>query len=354
MPTSVVMQPTTLCNLNCSYCYLPARRADLRMPVEVASAVAVAVRAWRSPVDVIWHGGEPLAAGREHLGALLDQFAPDVRHHVQTNATLIDPDWCAFLAEREIRVGISIDGPAAANGARKSWTGQPAHERIVRGIDQLRAAGIDFSAIAVVSDPRPGTATELYDFIAELGCAVLGINFEETEGINTRSNTRDPAVVAAFWAELALAWRQRPVLKVRELERVLGYVAAEYENRADTFLPAALDPFPTVAHNGDVVLFSPELAGFTDAAGQPFAAGNVLTDDLTDLVSRATEQSWVREFRSGVERCRAACEYFAFCGGGQAANRFFEHRRFDITRTAHCQNSRISLMEGVLTHAAAE
>ena len=40
VPSYVVMQPTTLCNLDCAYCYLPFRAADRRMPVAVAEAVA--------------------------------------------------------------------------------------------------------------------------------------------------------------------------------------------------------------------------------------------------------------------------------------------------------------------------
>ena len=43
---------------------------------------------------MVWHGGEPLAAGREHLAALIAPFGPEVEHHVQTNATLIDDEWC--------------------------------------------------------------------------------------------------------------------------------------------------------------------------------------------------------------------------------------------------------------------
>ncbi|NUP02312.1 MAG: radical SAM/SPASM domain-containing protein, partial [Nonomuraea sp.] len=37
---------------------------------------------------------------------------------------------------------------------------------------------------------------------------------------------------------------------------------------------------------------------------------------------------------------------------GHAANRYFEHGRFDTTVTEHCRNSKIRLMEGVLDHAA--
>ena len=47
----------------------------------------------------------------------------------------------------------------------------------------------------------------------------------------------------------------------------------------------------------------------------------------------------------------ASCPYFGFCGGAHAANRYFEHGRFDVTETDHCRNSKIRLLEGVLDHA---
>ncbi len=79
VPSYVIMQPTTLCNLDCAYCYLPFRAHDRRMPVEVASAVAAAVNEWARLVprfSVVWHGGEPLAAGSTTSGA---RFSPSAR-----------------------------------------------------------------------------------------------------------------------------------------------------------------------------------------------------------------------------------------------------------------------------------
>jgi len=146
----------------------------------------------------------------------------------------------------------------------------------MRGIGLLRRHRLEFSAIAVVSDPTAERTAELYEFFAELGCAVLGVKIEEQEGVNVRKNDFDARAVTGFWVALAEAWRRNPVLKVREIERVLGYVAAEFDGRADQFLPSAIDPFPTVTHDGDVVLLSPELAGFTDHRGGDFAIGNVL------------------------------------------------------------------------------
>ncbi|GAA2652528.1 cyclophane-forming radical SAM peptide maturase AmcB [Paractinoplanes durhamensis] len=353
VPTYVVMQPTTLCNLDCSYCYLPFRAADKRMPVAVAAAVArsVAGFARTGRFSVVWHGGEPLAAGREHLAALLAPFGAGVEHHVQTNATLIDDAWCEFFTEHEMRVSVSVDGPRARNSQRVTRGGKPAYDRIRRGVEALHRHEIPFSALCVVGDPQPGVATELYDYFRTLGCEVLGINIEEREGVNTRTNRHDPADVTAFWAELVSAWRRDPHIHLREVEWSLRYAAAVLDGTADDLLPRRLDPIPTVAHDGSVVLLSPELAGFHDLRYGDFTSGNVLTTPLGEILAGAADSPWIAEFLRGVEACRTTCPYFGFCGGAHAANRYFERGRFDVTETDHCRNSKIRLLEGVLDHA---
>jgi uncharacterized protein len=352
-PSYVVMQPTTLCNLDCAYCYLPFRAADKRMPVTVAEAVAAAVEPWSRTerFSVVWHGGEPLATGREHFAALLSPFAPAIEHHVQTNATLIDDAWCEFFVERGIRVSVSVDGPRARNGERVNRGGKPAYDKIMRGIETLRRHEIPFSALCVVGRPEPGLATELYDYFLELGCDVLGINVEETEGVNKRANRHPEELVTGFWAELVTAWRRDPRIHLREVEWSLRYVAAVLEGTADSVLPRQLDPIPTVAEDGSVVLLSPELAGFTDPRYGDFTSGNVLETPLGEILAAAPGTPWIREFLLGVEACRSTCPYFGFCGGAHAANRYFEHGRFDGTVTDHCRNSKIRLLEGVLDHA---
>jgi uncharacterized protein len=355
IPSYVLMQPTTLCNLDCAYCYLPHRSVDRRMPVAVAGAVAATVNEWASRVDrfsVVWHGGEPLAAGRDHLAALMAPFQ-GVEHHVQTNATLIDDAWCEFFVRHGMEIGLSVDGPATRTALRVDRSGRPAYERIMRGVEALRRHGIRFAVICVVSDPGPGLAAELYRYFTELGCYWLGVNIEEREGVNTRDNTRAEEAVRGFWAELTAAWRADPCIELREIEWSLHYLAAALRGEEDTVLPRRRDPVPTIAHDGRVVLFSPELAGFDRAPGYgDFALGDVLTSGLHEIVGAAARPTgWVAEYFAGVERCRASCPYFGFCGGAHASNRFFELGRFDATETEHCRNTKIRLLEGVLDHA---
>lgn len=352
-PKSVIMQPETLCNLDCTYCYLPFRHKRNTMPVAVAQAVAESVRPWSvcGTVEVCWHGGEPLATGRVHLGRLMDAFAGlDVKHVIQTNATLIDESWCEFFAVRDVHVGISIDGPLSDNASRVDRRQMPTHGKAMRGIELLREHGHDVHAIAVVSDPTPERARRLYDFAAECGIAHLGINIEEQEGVNHTTNSHPEAAVTDFWTALTKSWRENPAVRVRELERALGYVGAVLQRNGATHREKPLvDPLPTIGYDGSVTLISPELAGFSSDRGT-FSSGNVLHDTLDEIIEQAAvdERSWVSEFARGISACQRMCQYFDFCGGGHPANRYFEHGRMDGTTTNYCRNSKISLLEGVL------
>ncbi|WP_268981087.1 cyclophane-forming radical SAM peptide maturase AmcB [Streptomyces coffeae] len=351
------MQPTTLCQpLDCRYCYLPFRKTRHLMSVEVAEAVATPVNIWagQNPeFEVVWHGGEPLSAGRRHLDDLMAPFA-NVRHTVQTNAALIDNDWCEFLLKRRVAVGVSIDGPKDMNASRVTRAGHPAHRIIMRGVDRLRAHGIPFSAIAVVTDPDPAQALEFYQFFVDLGCHTLGVNIEEQEGVNTRAVERDYGRVVEFWAALTAAWEAHPAIRLREASRVLEFAGAVLQGPPGTHVPTTKlwDPLPTVAHDGGVVLLSPELAGFTDDRFGDFTTGNVLRHGLDHLLVEADRRTpWLEEFWRGVNACRASCPVYGFCGGAHPANRYFEHDgRLDGTRTRYCTTSKIALFEGVTNH----
>ena len=358
IPSYVVLQPTTLCNLDCAYCYLPFRAEDRRMPVAVAARTAESVNAWADSAggrfSVVWHGGEPMAAGRRALAELMAPFE-GVEHHIQTNATLIDDAWCDFFVAHDMRVSVSVDGPASLNANRVNRAGAPAYNVIEKGIGTLRRRGLPFSALCVVSAPRPGLAGELYEYFLGLGCEVLGINIEEQEGVNERANGFDGDAVRGFWRELVAAWRREPRIHLREVEWTLRFAGAVLDGTADDVLPRALDPIPTVAADGRVFLLSPELAGFTDPRYGDFSSGNVLSEPLAAILARAeTSASWVPDYLAGVEACRERCPYFGFCGGAHAANRYFELGRFDATETNHCRNSKIHLFEGVLEHAGAQ
>src|SRR5262245_52159348 len=102
----LVLQPTPFCNINCSYCYLPDRQSRRRMSPDTLSETfrwVFGSGLAREPFTLLWHAGEPLVlpvsfyATAEELLRRHNVASIPVLQSFQTNATLIDADWCAFL-----------------------------------------------------------------------------------------------------------------------------------------------------------------------------------------------------------------------------------------------------------------
>lgn len=343
---TLVLQPTTLCNLDCGYCYLPNRKRQRLMSVDVAVACADSIRVQGSgcPVDVVWHGGEPTATPIEHMRALLAPFEPlrsdgAVRHGIQTNATLIDQDWCRLFTDYGFQVGVSIDGPAWANRHRIDRAGRDSFDRIQRGINHLTEADVGFSVICVISRETIDRADELGEFFTALGCESVGFNIEEQEGSDRPAV--DERAAYRFWWKLLQRRHAGSPLRVRELERLTDYVTT---TRIGAIRRRPVDPIPTVAYQGDTVVLSPELLGVRDGHYGDFLAGNVLQTTIPAMLAEVNRLRYVTEFANALHTCATGCPFYDFCGGAQAGNRYFEHGTFTTAETTYCRNTRQALV----------
>lgn len=350
--STLILQPATLCNLDCAYCYLPGRHRQTLMPAMVAQRLAesIAEQNSRFPVEVVWHGGEPLTTPLPHMRSLLAPFEPlrrdgRVVHAIQTNATLINQGWIDLIREHGVRVGASVDGPARLNRIRADRRGRPSFTRAMAGIRMLREAGIEFAVICVVTVDGIEHADELLAFFAELGCRSVGFNIEEQEGLNAHRQQVTADQARRFWGQLWQLSPRYPHLHIRDIERLRGYL--DHARAGHRPSAALYDPIPTVAATGQTVLLSPELLGVTAPQYQHFIVGNVLTKSLPQLLA-APAPAYVTEFRQGLGRCASECEFWDFCRGAQAGNRYFEHGRFDTTETNHCRTAYQAVVRAAL------
>ncbi len=340
-PDTIILQPTSLCPLACTYCYLPERYIKQDMTPAVAAAVAASIQPSWAPIEVVWHGGEPLASGRVRFAELVEQFESlrqvgRVQHKVQTGASLITDAWCELFERYEIGVGVSIDGPRSVNHHRVDRAGRPMFDRVVAGIETLKRHEIPFIVLAVVSRDSTSRAHDVLDFLRDLGSSWVGFNIEAREGANVRGDTPAMEQAQRFWRDTFIWCKKNREMTVREVHQLLGFIGLNPEAReAD----ARHDLIPTIGWNGDVVLLSPELLGVRDAHYHDFVVGNVLTDSLAPILDRATNISYVQEFLIGLERCKATCEFFSYCQGAHAGDRYFEHGTFMATETEHCKTS---------------
>ena len=351
----LIMQPSPFCNLDCDYCYLPDRASHNRMSMPVfkqAIERLIVAGLIGERLSIVWHAGEPLAlpiSFYEEAFATLASLPIErdrICHSMQSNGMLINDRWCQFIAANNIRLGLSIDGPAFIHDAhRKTRSGKGTHAQVMKNVELLRNYGIDFHVIAVITEQALGFADEVFQFFLDHGIRQVGFNIEELEGTNQTSslanNSSNDRVVAFFRRIYELQKNSNGAIEVREFNRAYRAVALaplnEKQNAAvrnDQVEPFAI---VSIAHDGSVSTFSPELLGMKSTDYGDFCFGNVQSDWINEIVSDRKFQRVLKDIKAGVSLCARDCEYFSFCGGGAPSNKYYENGSFVSAETMFCR-----------------
>ena len=172
----LLAKPTgAVCNLDCSYCFFLSKEmlypgSRFRMADELLEAVpAPADRGARDGAGghdrlAGWRADDDGARFLPPLGraGASEYLQPGQRaaYTIQTNGTLLDEEWAAFFKEHDFLVGISIDGPRELHDAyRVNKGGKGSFDQVMKGLDHLRAAGVEWNALTTVHArerrPRP-------------------------------------------------------------------------------------------------------------------------------------------------------------------------------------------------------
>jgi uncharacterized protein len=182
--TTFVVKVVSRCNLNCSYCYMynladqTYRGQPAFMTPAIANALVSRIKSHSARHGVTWahlilHGGEPLLMGKARVrewvtivreglrGSLTPYFS------MQSNGTLLDPEWVDLLADLDVGIGISVDGPQPYHDEfRVDHMGRGSFDDVVAGIRLLqrhpRGRQIFTTVMGVVNTDIP--PKELFDF----------------------------------------------------------------------------------------------------------------------------------------------------------------------------------------------
>ncbi len=204
----VMSKPTgAICNLDCEYCFFLSKEelypgSGFRMPEDVHEAYIsqlLAAQRGADEVVVAFQGGEPTLMGIDFFRRTLElearYAAPGqvILNTLQTNATLIDDEWAAFLAEHGFLVGVSIDGPRAMHDVyRVDKGGKPTFDRVIAGLDALKRHGVEWNALVTVNSVNGDHGREVYTFLRDdLGATFMQlipiVEHEEGESASARS-----------------------------------------------------------------------------------------------------------------------------------------------------------------------
>jgi len=367
----LVLQPTSFCNLDCSYCYVPDRANTGRMTratlVRLVALLQAEPEYLGDELEVLWHAGEPLAAGLgfyEEASLLLGALATQTRvvQTFQTNGTMIDEAWCAFFQRVGAHVGISLDGPREIHDAtRKTRRGSGSFAATMRGVERMQRAGLEVSALSVVTSSSLSRAQEILEFFLDAGITAVGFNVEEVEGENSRSSllaeeTSVEVRFRDFMREMIIGNLARgAALSIREVQSSVRSLADRRRSPSEAPRPAETEVgrILTIGRDGEVFSFSPELASGLPGKPEAFSIGNIhAAASLSEILNGSRAKVLQSEISAGLSRCAESCSYFGICGGGSPANKIYENGSFASTATIKCR-LQVCVMADLLLDLAA-
>lgn len=176
-----------VCNLDCKYCFYlekarlyPGNSRWRMSDALLEDYVRQYIEAQDVPtISFAWQGGEPTLLGVSFFQRVVElqrRYADgkQVTNALQTNGTLLDDEWCAFLAGNRFLVGLSLDGPQDLHDAyRVDPRGRPTFDAVMRGLETLKRHGVEFNLLTVVNRLNSRRSLEVYRFLREVGSGFI-------------------------------------------------------------------------------------------------------------------------------------------------------------------------------------
>ncbi|MDJ0497407.1 MAG: anaerobic sulfatase maturase [Acidimicrobiia bacterium] len=178
----ILGKPTgAICNLGCSYCFFLDKEQlyegdRFRMSDEMLdNYIRSLIEMHKVPqVTVAWQGGEPTLMGidfyRKSIELQERYRKPGMTflNTMQTNGTLLNDEWCEFLAEHDYLIGISIDGPRELHDAyRVNKRGEGTFDKVMEGLRLLQKHNVEYNVLTTVNHINGDYPLEVYRFLRD-------------------------------------------------------------------------------------------------------------------------------------------------------------------------------------------
>ncbi len=318
----------SICNLDCHYCYYLEKEQryekgkSFRMPEEILEQYIVQhIEAFPGPtINFSWHGGEPTLLGVDYFRKVVElqhRHQPPGQHitnGIQTNGTLLDENWCRFLADAGFGVGLSLDGPEYLHDRyRLTKRQEPTHELAMRGYNLLQQHRIPMDILCVVHSHNVQFPIQVYTFFKQIGAQYLTfLPLVERQpvadlGADRRSVTPDDW--GTFLCNIFDEWIRQDIgqVKIQIFEEAVS-TAFDQEHALCIFRKTCGD-IPVMEHNGDVFscdhFVSPE-----------HRLGNIQETPLVELIESPELKSFGKLKSDTLPRYCLTCEVLEMCNGG--------------------------------------
>ena len=323
----------SICNLSCHYCYylkkehLYPKGESFHMPDDILEEYIVQhIYAFPGPViNFSWHGGEPTVLGLNYfrkIVALQRKHRPPNRritNGMQTNGTLLDEDWCRFLATEGFAVGLSLDGPQEMHDRYRVTKGRnPTHKQTMRGYKLLQQHRIPFDILCVVHADNVQYPTRVYRFFKQIGAQYVGflpLVEPQPDAVGGVSRRTVPAeAFGTFLCTIFDEWMRQDIARVNvQIFEEAARTAFGQEHALCIFRKTCGD-VPVVEHNGD--FFSCD-----HFVNPEYLLGNIRETPLVELLESPAQRAFGQAKLDTLPRYCQTCEVRDMCHGGCPKNR---------------------------------
>lgn len=341
------------CNLACDYCFYLEKKAlfspqeSFKMSDKVLKAfISAYITTQPTPVvEFVWQGGEPTLLGSDFFKRVVEiqkQYAGDktIANSLQTNGTLLNDDWCAFLRKHHFMVGISLDGPEKIHDRyRKNRSRKGSFDRVMRGVSLLKKHGVEFNVMACVARETAKHPLEVYRFFKEQNIEFMqfapvverlpdavsrqhGLRLAGPAVLDGKNKSVDVtpwSVIPEEYGDFLIAiyedWVRHDVGNtfVMNFEWVLN---AWIGNPSPVCIHATqCGRSLVIEHNGDV--FACDHSVYPE-----YRLGNILSDRITDMVEKSTRSGFGMSKQSALPNWCLECDVLRACQGGCPKHRF--------------------------------
>lgn len=351
----IMAKPTgPLCNLGCKYCFYLEKESlfpddsRFRMSDEVLEAyIRKYIEIQKIPiVEFVFQGGEPTLMGLDFFKravALEKKYNPGDKtliNSLQTNGTLLDDQWCKFLAENDFLVGLSLDGPEDIhNMYRVDRGGKPTFDKVHRALKLLQKYNVRYNILACVTRESARRPLEVYEFFKREGVEFiqfipivermpgqpalnLGLNLAMPPSIKQEEANRvvtpwtvDPSDWGDFLIAIFDKWIRNDVGKVFVMN--FEWAAASWAGLPGVscaYVPRC-GRSVILEHNGD--LYSCDHFMYPE-----FRLGNILKDNPKHVIDSIKQVSFGVRKQTALPGYCKKCEVLFACRGECPKHRF--------------------------------
>jgi uncharacterized protein len=338
----VLAKPTgAICNLDCAYCFFLSKEtlypgSRFHMSDELLEAyIRQMIESQRVPeVTISWQGGEPTLMGLDFFRRALEyeqkyrKPGMTIRHTLQTNGTLLSPEWCEFFRDNDYLIGLSLDGPRALHDTfRVDKGGKPTFDRVMGGVRLMQQHKVEFNILCTVNAANGDRPQEVYRFMRdEVGTRFIqfipiverinanGLTLVQ-EGNTVTERSVNPEQWGRFLTGVFDQWVQRDVGEV--FVQMFDAALASWfgEPPAMCIFAETCGTALALEHNGDLYC--------CDHFVEPnYLLGNIQEQDMLELVASERQRRFGLDKRDILPRYCLDCDVRFACHGECPKNRF--------------------------------